>query len=147
MDLVIADLAHDLAKSPDLVKIFEQVVNGNLAWNLNFLQQFPDFEKKWLEFMQRFGMRAPGEIDIAYTALAGSTSILIANVAVISGDQRNHDHREHFLKLRKESQNAQKDILYSFRFNLDGSIKNPPDSKVVKRIFRHITLYVNIPSI
>ena len=125
MDLVIADLAHDLAKSPDLVKIFEQVVDGNLAWNRNFLQQFPDFEIKWLEFMQKFGMRAPGEIDIAIPRWQDQPQSLLQMLLSFQDDQRNHDHREHFLKLRKESQNAQKDILYSFRSNWTDRLKIP----------------------
>jgi len=132
MDLVIADLAQDLAKSPDLVKTFEQIVDGHLEWNLDFLQQFPDFEKNWLEFMQRFGMRAPGEIDIALPRWQDQPQSLLQMLLSFQEIEGNHDHREQFKKLRKESQKAQKEILLSLQSTWKDRLKIPLIRRLLK---------------
>ncbi|MHB8133091.1 MAG: phosphoenolpyruvate synthase [Anaerolineaceae bacterium] len=132
MDLVIADLAYTLTKSPDLVETLERVVDGQLAWNPSFLQPFPDFESKWLEFMQKFGMRAPGEIDIAIPRWQDQPQSLLQMLLSFQDEQNSNSHREHFIKLREESQNAQEEILQSLRSTWPDRIKIPLIRRLLK---------------
>lgn len=132
MDLVIADLADGLSSEPELVKLFHKIVNGEVAWNDKVLHAFPLFEVKWCTFMQKFGMRVPGEIDIALPRWQNQPQSLLQMLLSFVENQGSNGHRERFARLNEESTNARHEILLSLKKTWKGKLKVP----LIKRLLR-----------
>jgi pyruvate,water dikinase len=123
MDLMVGDLAAALANSPDLIELFEQVVQGKRAWEENLLDSFPDFQLLWQQFIQRYGMRGPGEIDIARPRWQVQPQSLLQIMLSNLTNQNNMAHREHYAQLIAESKIAQENLLKTLPKSLTGWLK------------------------
>ena len=123
MDLVIADLADDLSSEPELVKLFHKIVNGEVGWSEEVLHAFPLFTAKWHRFMQKFGMRVPGEIDIALPRWQDQPQSLLQMLLSFVENQGSNGHRKHFARLNEESTNARYEILQLLKKTWKGKFK------------------------
>jgi pyruvate,water dikinase len=136
MDLVIADLANELGKAPQLADLFHQIVNGELAWDSGLMDDFPKFKSAWQDFMGSFGMRTPGEIDMALPRWQDRPQSLLQMLLSFQSQPGSVGHRQRFAQFKKESQNAQEEILRSLKSTWRGRLKYP----LVKRMLRVFTV-------
>lgn len=136
MDLEIADLAGALRSEPELVQIFLKLVNGEIDWNDDCLHGFPLFREKWQSFMQKFGMRIPGEIDIALPRWQDQPQSLIQMLLSFIETAGGNTHRVNFARLRDESQNARNQLLHSLTKTWKGRLKTP----FIKRLLHVFTV-------
>ncbi|WP_291635807.1 phosphoenolpyruvate synthase [Clostridium sp.] len=65
MGLLVGDLADMIRKSPYLVSEFEDEDYSTLIYRISKLEGYDEFKKKFNAFMDKYGMRAAGEIDMA----------------------------------------------------------------------------------
>ena len=102
MDLQVADLANLARPYPALV---EALRRGGIkdAADLEALRPLPGgpaFLFALTEFLQRFGMRGSGEIDVARPRWADAPGLLLGSIAGSLTRAEVGVHREHFQKLQ-----------------------------------------------
>lgn len=81
--------------------------------------------------MKRFGMRAPGELDIAIPRWQDNPSSLLQMILAQGASQALVDHRQNFGELARKNQEAQLQII--------NSVRNPAKRMLIKRLLKTFT--------
>jgi len=131
MDMQVGDLAAIVAEEPELRALLQTRLNQNLPFDQNLLADYPGFQTSWQDFMKRFGMRAPGELDIAIPRWQDNPSSLLQMILAQGASQALVDHRQNFGELARKNQEAQLQII--------NSVRNPAKRMLIKRLLKTFT--------
>lgn len=108
MDLLVGDLTDVVRPYPELVAALRTQNEGTLRRDAIIrLPGGAQFVAALDAFLERFGMRGPGEIDVARPRYRDQPGLLIASIiGGLSGDRPAGAHRAHFAKLQAEGERA-----------------------------------------
>lgn len=115
MGLALGDLADQARKFPEVTEYLKMARNGTFYEGLSQVRGGEEFRIYLERFMDRYGMRCPGEIDISRTRWRESPQAL---AAAILGHIRNVEpgaHRLNFDRGRAEAEEAARRIVEEIR--------------------------------
>lgn len=139
MDLELGDLA-DLARSvPGLA---EAMRDGEPAGAIERARARPEaaaFVAKWDRFIERYGHRGPGEIDVTVPRWADDPSSLVTSLVGILGNEPGAHRRRHQAAIA-EAEAAQAQILEAARRGWLGWLRRP----LVRRLIRCVRAYLGL---
>ncbi len=115
MDLLVGDLADRVRPYPELANALRSSGVGGLDRAVLQSQPGgPEFLHALDEFLQRFGMRGPGEIDIGRPRYRDQPGLLVSSiVGSLSGGGETGSHRAHFARLSAEAERAGQRLVSS----------------------------------
>lgn len=125
MDLLVGDLADEIRKDPQLKKDLENHLKKANGWADFLYHDYPQFFQIWSQYLARFGMRAPGEIDIARPRWADNPQSLVQILLANSSHSVNGSHRTHFQSLKRQNLETQQNILSTIRMSIKGILLLP----------------------
>lgn len=94
----------------------------------------PEFKAAFAQWLERYGVRCPGEIDIMRTRWAERPYMLIPSIVGHLDSVKHGEHRERFRQGEQEAERAAGRILSQVRSREDGAFKE----RIVSRL---ITVY------
>ena len=131
MGLMVGDLADIIRKSPDLVNEFENEEYGTLVSRIGKLEGNDEFKKKFNIFMDKYDMRAAGEIDIAKDRWIENPKPLAKSILATVRTSEEGIHRKEYEDKIKKAENAAKEFIKEVETG-HGKLK----AKIVKRLIR-----------
>ena len=131
MGLLIGDLADLTRKSTDLVKEFENEDYLTLNYRINKLKGHEEFKNKFNAFMDKYDMRAAGEIDMAKDRWIENPEPLAKSIMAIVNTSEEGIHRKEFKETIERAKQASEDLVNEVARS-HGKIK----AKVVRRLIR-----------
>ncbi|WP_028775844.1 phosphoenolpyruvate synthase [Shimazuella kribbensis] len=134
MGLAIGDLADVLRELPEVEEYLRTAKDEDFFEQMDLVEGGEKFHPYFAEFLDKYGRRCPGEIDITNTRWREKPTLLIP---AILGHMRSVKHQEHRNKFRIGEQEA-KDAEAQIMSHLKG---NPLKARLMKRL---ISLYRNL---
>jgi pyruvate,water dikinase len=135
MDLLVGDLSDLVQNRPDLHQALTRHLDQNENWANFSFEAYPEFNNLWSEFLDQFGQRGPGEIDIARLRWNENPQSLFQTILASHQNRPAGEHRRHFAALTELNRLSQEKIITSLKGSLKGRIILP----VVKRLIRLLT--------
>ncbi|MAT41873.1 MAG: phosphoenolpyruvate synthase [Anaerolineaceae bacterium] len=135
MDLMVGDLTDLVQTQPKLHQTLTQHLEQNKNWSDFPFKSFPQFNKLWSEFLDRFGQRGPGEIDIAHLRWNENPQSLFQIILASHQNRPIGEHRRHFTLLTEINHQSQEKIITTLKGSLKGRLILP----FVKRLMRLLT--------
>ena len=134
MDLEIGDLADIIKGSPGLFKILSESTNIKATlMDLENENEYKSFNIEWKKFMDFYGFRGVGEIDISRPRWQDDpSSIFKVIMGSMKGDSSG-SHREHYNKLIKEADRAAERLVDSVKYGFFGGYRE----KKLKRLINN----------
>src|SRR5690606_23656665 len=111
MGLAIGDLADAARPHPEVIRYLERAEDRTFYEGLSEVEGGGAFRKKLDEFMEKFGMRAPGEIDITRVRYREAPTMLVPSILSHLKSNAPGEHREKFKRGEKEAQEAIRSLL------------------------------------
>lgn len=113
MDLAVGDVADAARGSPELVTILERPDTdaNNLPSRLSGVPASAAFLAAWRDFLARYGMRGPAEIDIARPRWSDDATSLLQMVVGNLSHGAAGAHRERHAELQRENEAAAARLL------------------------------------
>ncbi len=136
MGLMIGDLADTARDYPEVIAYLEKAKDGTFIEGLQEVTGGNVFLAEWNRFIEKYGMRAPGEIDISRTRYKEAPSMLIPSILSHIRSNTKGEHWERFKQGEQEANEAIQALLTKLRSTQGGTRK-------AKKIARLITLYRN----
>lgn len=136
MGLMIGDLADAARRYPDVVRYLEQAEDHNFYEGLNHVEGGAAFQAELDRFMKKFGMRAPGEIDITRVRYKEAPAMLIPSILSHMKNNAPGEHREKFKQGEKEAQEAIQSLLEKVKATRGGARK-------ARKLSRWIAIFRN----
>lgn len=136
LGLMIGDLADVARQYPQVVEYLQKAKDSTF---FDGLQQVPGgdvFGKAFERFMSKYGMRCPGEIDIAHSRWQESPTTLVPSIMSNIRTLAAGEHREKFVQGEKEAEEAVSGILLEVRKTTGGMFKAKFLSRLI-RIYRN----------
>ena len=122
MDLVVGDLADLARKSPELARHLSQS-SADALKTVADLPGGPDFMKAWVQFMARYGMRGPSEIDISRPRWADAPDsifqVLVGNLQHGEAGRHRAQHR----RMAADGQAAADNLVAAARYGPLGFLR------------------------
>jgi rifampicin phosphotransferase len=140
MDLAVGDLADSVRRSPELVAHFQANSPMAALQTAVSVRGGSEFLVAWEQFMAKYGMRGPSEIDISRLRWREESSSLIQ---VMQGSMQNKEsgtHRKHHADLMAAGKAAGERIVTAVRPGLLGAIR----AKLAKRMVRAARAYMAV---
>ena len=131
MGLLVGDLADIIRKSPDLLSEFEDEQYSTLVYRINKLKGNEEFIKKFNYFMDKYDMRAAGEIDMAKQRWIENPEPLIKSILAIIKTSEEGAHRKEYTKTIQRAKKAADEFVKAVELK-HGKVKG----KIVKRLVR-----------
>jgi pyruvate,water dikinase len=119
-----------------VVRYLERAEDRTFYEGLGEVEGGGAFREKLDEFMEKFGMRAPGEIDITRVRYREAPTMLVPSILSHLKSNAPGEHREKFKRGEKEAQEAIRSLLRRVKATRGGTRK-------VKKLARLIALYRN----
>lgn len=140
MDLEVGDLADIARENPAIVVAFEDEDMDSLLSRIQAIPGNERFLAALDEFLEKYGVRAPGEIDVARTRwLDDPTPLLL----VMRGNLKNPEagsHRVHYARLIEKAEAAIPRLIESARSGPMGWLR----ARVVKRLLAVFRAYMPV---
>ncbi|WP_040785908.1 phosphoenolpyruvate synthase [Nocardia pneumoniae] len=137
MGLVLADLADSTRDNPALREILEDPPEEFELAMLDTMSGGPQFRKALEDFLAHFGMRGPGEIDIARPRWIDRPTLLFTSILAASQTSFPGEHRTRFVEGARAADTAIDRILGRVRSTRNGRIR----ARILSRLIRvHRTL-------
>ncbi|MGG3466092.1 phosphoenolpyruvate synthase [Neobacillus pocheonensis] len=133
LGLMIGDLADIAREYPQVVEYLQRAEDNTFFDGLCQVQGGKAFVKEFEHFMRQYGMRCPGEIDIANTRWRESPTALVPSIISHIHSLAPGEHRDKFLQGEKEAQEAEKQIISDVRRTPGGSFK----ARILSRLIRN----------
>ncbi|MCA9995342.1 MAG: phosphoenolpyruvate synthase [Anaerolineales bacterium] len=130
MDLAVGDLADLLRKLP--------ASHPFRSGETDELPAEPTFQAAWQVFLQKYGMRGPGEIDIARPRWQDDPRSLLQVIRANGQHEVAGQHRRHFQKLIAEAEQAGERLVAAAQHGLLGGMK----AKLARRLVRAMRGYL-----
>jgi len=112
MDLEMGDLADCLISRPELLRFLESVLHGEA--NLNEGRGIfgsEEFFEHWDRFMEKYGMRGPGEIDIAAPRWKENPRPLLQILAGRIRGAKAGSHRLYYEKMKHKALESREKLI------------------------------------
>ncbi|WP_269851740.1 PEP-utilizing enzyme [Methanosarcina horonobensis] len=136
MGLMIGDLAETARKYPEVVDYLEKAKDNTFYQGFSEVKGGDVFRAELDRFMELYGMRCPGEIDISNTRWREAPTMLVPSIINHMKSNSPGEHRNHFREGRKEAQEAVQKLLEH--------ISNVPAGSLKARIMsRLLSIYRN----
>ncbi len=136
MGLMIGDLADTARKYPEVIDYLERAEDSTFYQGLNKVKGGNIFKTELDRFMELYGMRCPGEIDISNTRWWEAPTLLVSSILNHIKSNAPGEHRDRFRQGRKEAQEAIQKLLERISNTPAGSLK-------VRLISRLLSIYRN----
>lgn len=134
MGLELGDLADMLRELPEVQEYLKKADDQTFYSGLDYVPGGETFRRAFTEFIDKYGMRCPGEIDITsprwYEAPTQLNSALFSHIQSL----RSGEHRQRFAEGKKEAEMASSTILETVEGNYF-------KTKIMKRliaVYRHL---------
>ncbi len=135
MGLMIGDLADAARPYPEVVRYLEQAEDRTFYEGLSQVEGGDAFRAALDRFMEKFGMRAPGEIDITRVRYKEAPTMLVPSILSHMRSNAPGEHREKFKQGEKEAHEAIQAVL--------ARMKARGGARKAKKLARLIALYRN----
>ncbi|MBN2909436.1 phosphoenolpyruvate synthase [Polycladomyces sp. WAk] len=136
MGLMIGDLADTARNYPEVVEYLERAEDRMFYEGLSKVEGGDAFKAALDRFMERFGMRAPGEIDITRVRYKEAPTMLVPSILSHMRSNAPNEHREKFKQGEQEANEAIQSLLKRVK-------ATPGGTRKAKKLSRLITLYRN----
>ncbi|MFC7441421.1 phosphoenolpyruvate synthase [Laceyella putida] len=136
MGLMIGDLADAARPCPEVVRYLEQAEDRTFYEGLSQVEGGDVFRAELDRFMKKFGMRAPGEIDITRVRYKEAPTMLVPSILSHMRSNAPQEHREKFKQGEQEAHEAIQSLLARVKATRGGARK-------AKKLARLIALYRN----
>ncbi|MBA4494833.1 phosphoenolpyruvate synthase [Paenactinomyces guangxiensis] len=136
MGLMIGDLADVAKPYPEVVRYLEQAEDRTFYEGLSQVEGGDAFRAELDQFMEKFGMRAPGEIDITRIRYKETPTMLVPSILSHMRSNAPQEHRKKFKQGEQEAHEAIQSLLARVKATRGGTRK-------VKKLARLIALYRN----
>lgn len=136
MGLMIGDLADTARKYPEVIDYLERAEDRTFYQGLSKVKGGNIFRTELDRFMELYGMRCPGEIDISNTRWWEAPTLLVSSILNHIKSNAPGEHRDRFRQGRKEAQEAIQKLLERISNTPAGSLK-------VRLISRLLSIYRN----
>lgn len=131
MGLLVGDLADIIRKSPDLVSEFENEEYSTLVSRISKLEGNDEFKNKFKTFMDKYDMRAAGEIDMAKERWIENPRPLAKSILATIRTSEEGIHRKEYKNTIKKAEEAAEEFIKEVEAK-HGKIKG----KIVRRLIR-----------
>jgi pyruvate,water dikinase len=111
MGLMIGDLADTARKYPEVIDYLERAEDRTFYQGLSKVKGGDIFRAELNRFMELYGMRCPGEIDISNIRWWESPTLLVPSIINHIKSNAPGEHRDRFRQGRKEAQEAVQKLL------------------------------------
>ena len=129
MGLCVGDLADIIRKSPDLVSEFENDDYSTLFSRINKLKGNDEFRNTFNDFMDKYDMRAAGEIDIAKDRWIEDPEPLAKSILATIKTSEEGIHRKEYKDTIEKAKKATKEFIKEVE-SKHGKVKG----KIVRRL-------------
>ena len=124
MDLKTGDLADIIKESPGLFEILSESSNiTTTLLDLESKNEYKIFIREWKNFMELYGFRGIGEIDISRPRWKEDPFSIIKVIMGSIKDDTSGTHRTHYNNLAKEAENAAERLLSSVKNGMFGNYR------------------------
>lgn len=115
MGLALGDLADLARKEPAVVEYLKEAENPSFYNGLTSLSGAEPFREAFAQFINRYGMRCPGEIDITKLRWREAPTMLVPSLLSHLQTQAPGEHREKFRQGEAEAEQACQSLLTRVR--------------------------------
>lgn len=134
MGLELGDVADTARPYPELTAYLRNAAEDGFMEGLDAIAGGPEFKAAFARWLERYGVRCPGEIDIMRTRWGERPYMLIPSIVGHLDSLQHGEHRERFRQGEQEAERAAGRILSQVRGLEDGAFKE----RIVSRL---ITVY------
>lgn len=138
MDLAVGDLADLVRQSPALVRHFQQLPPTAALATAHTIPGSGPFLAGWQQFLDRYGMRGPSEIDISRPRWREDPTSLLQFVVGNLEHAAPGSHRAHHAQMAAAGEAAGARLVVSAGRGLLGFVRRPLARRLVKAV-RHYT--------
>lgn len=138
MDLAVGDLADLVRQSPQLVAHFQQHPPAEALAAAHAIPGSAPFLAGWTQFLDRYGMRGPSEIDISRPRWREDPTSLLQVVVGNLQHKTPGSHRQHHARLAAAGEAAGNRLITAAGQGLLGFIRRP----LVRRLVRDVRHYM-----
>lgn len=137
MGLALGDVADIARHYPEVLAYLNQVKNNDLFAGLDKVRGGKEFKIAFTEFIDTYGMRCPGEIDITRTRWNEAPEQLIPAIFSHVQSYKPGEHRSNFQAGSKEAEQAASELINRLKKTPGGFIKARLMSRMIKA-FRNL---------
>lgn len=131
MGLLLGDLA-DLANLQD--GVLTELKNHNYATlNQRIYGRNDDFSEKWAEFIDLYGCRCAGELDIACKRWRENPELLAKQIVSIAEDKKFGSHRDQYKETVKRAKTISQELI--------NAVQQKAGKRKAKKMARYIRIY------
>ncbi|MCM3339840.1 phosphoenolpyruvate synthase [Paenibacillus sp. MER TA 81-3] len=134
MGMELGDLADRARAYPELAAYLRNAAEDGFMEGLDTVSGGSEFKSAFEKWLERYGARCPGEIDIVRTRWSERPYMLISSIVGHLDSVKHGEHRERFRQGELEADAAARRILSQVRSMEDGAFKE----RIVSRL---ITVY------
>lgn len=131
MGLLVGDLADIIRKSPELVKEFENEDYRTLVARVNKLRGQDEFKQLFNTFMEKYDMRAAGEIDMAKDRWVENPEPLVKSILATIRTSKEGAHRKEYRETIERAKKAAGELVREVETK-----RGKMRGKIVKRLVR-----------
>jgi pyruvate,water dikinase len=131
MGLLTGDLADMIRKSQSLINEFEKEDYRTLVQRINKMQGNDEFKKNFNAFINQYGVRASGEIDIARERWIENPEPLVKSILATINTSKEGIHREEYRNTIEKAKIAAEDMVKEIEAK-HGKLK----AKIARRFIR-----------
>lgn len=131
MGLLVGDLADIIRKSPELVKEFENEDYRTLVARVNKLRGQDEFKQLFNTFMEKYDMRAAGEIDMAKDRWVENPEPLVKSILATIRTSKEGAHRREYKETMERAKKAAEELVREVETK-----RGKMQGKIVKRLVR-----------
>ncbi|MFN2745765.1 phosphoenolpyruvate synthase [Bacillus sp. z60-18] len=116
MGLALGDLSDQARRHPEVVRYLRKADSSNFAGGLEKVAGGAEFKQVLDRFLEQYGMRCVGEIDITKRRWSEDPVQLAPSILSNIQTAAAGDHRKKFKKGEREAEQAGREIISQFRF-------------------------------
>lgn len=139
MDMQVADLADIVAAEPELQIAIHKYLSDEITWSELESYQSPRFSQAWKTFMDSFGSRTPGELDVGKLRWQDDPRsllrMILSNISTLTPRQAGL-HRPHFSDMHAKNMQSQQLLLDSLNHSFLNRLKKPIARRLLA-VFTH----------
>ncbi|CAG7618951.1 Prodigiosin synthesizing transferase PigC [Paenibacillus solanacearum] len=123
MGLIIGDLADAARPYPQVIELLQHCEPKRFREQLRQVEGGDVFGQAWDRFMEKYGMRSPGEIDVTRPRWRDDPATLLPSIVSHLRSMKPGEHRTKFAQGADEARAAEQDVLSRLRAQPLGGLK------------------------
>lgn len=135
MGLLLGDIGDVARKFPAVVSYLRNPDENNYVADLRNIEGGEEFLRSFNEYLEKYGMRCPGEIDLTQTRWMENPVTLFPAIVGHIDSTEPGEHRQKFKQGEMEREKASREILSRLKEKSFGSLK----SKIMTRLLNVFT--------